>query len=79
MCAGQVTVRITITDVNDNPPVFTKSSYKFTAPEDLGTGVNVDGAKVLALDPDSGNKHALLTLYLTCQFWALAIQQQIKI
>lgn len=48
---GKVIVRITITDVNDNPPKFTQDVYVFNAREDLLVGSVVN--KTEATDPDS--------------------------
>uniref|UniRef100_A0A8C9S7Y7 Cadherin 8 n=1 Tax=Scleropages formosus TaxID=113540 RepID=A0A8C9S7Y7_SCLFO len=50
--SGTTTVTITLTDVNDNPPKFSKSLYEFTIPEDLGIGQV--GGKVKANDRDMG-------------------------
>ena len=50
-----VTVKITIEDVNDNPPSFPQQSYTFEVPEDLPIGDRLpNNAKVTATDPDSG-------------------------
>lgn len=48
---GQCTVKITITDVNDNPPAFPQASYTFSVEEDKLFGTTVD--TVTADDPDS--------------------------
>ncbi|XP_053376534.1 neural-cadherin-like [Mercenaria mercenaria] len=51
---GTVNVKITIEDVNDNPPSFPQQSYTFEAPEDLPIGDRLpNNAKVTATDPDS--------------------------
>uniref|UniRef100_A0A8C5BT97 Cadherin 6 n=1 Tax=Gadus morhua TaxID=8049 RepID=A0A8C5BT97_GADMO len=50
--SGTTTVSITLSDVNDNPPRFTKSLYEFRVPEtaDLGATVGL----LRALDADIG-------------------------
>ncbi|XP_069477477.1 neural-cadherin-like [Ambystoma mexicanum] len=50
--ASFTTVYINITDVNDNVPFFTSSTYEVTTPEGAETGTPV--AQVLATDLDSG-------------------------
>uniref|UniRef100_A0A671PVU5 Cadherin-8-like n=1 Tax=Sinocyclocheilus anshuiensis TaxID=1608454 RepID=A0A671PVU5_9TELE len=50
--SGTTTVTVTLTDINDNPPKFTKGSYEFTIPEDLGIGK--PGGRVKANDRDIG-------------------------
>ncbi|XP_033935529.1 cadherin-8 isoform X1 [Pseudochaenichthys georgianus] len=51
--SGTTTVTVTLTDVNDNPPKFSKSLYEFVIPEDLPIG-NM-GGKVKANDRDIGD------------------------
>ncbi|XP_026793537.3 cadherin-8 [Pangasianodon hypophthalmus] len=50
--SGTTTVTVTLTDVNDNPPKFSKGSYEFTIAEDLGIGK--PGGRVKANDRDIG-------------------------
>uniref|UniRef100_W5KKG7 Cadherin 8 n=1 Tax=Astyanax mexicanus TaxID=7994 RepID=W5KKG7_ASTMX len=52
--SGTTTVTVTLTDINDNPPKFSKgeSLYEFTIPEDLGIGK--PGGRVKASDRDIG-------------------------
>ncbi|XP_070711533.1 cadherin-8 [Pempheris klunzingeri] len=50
--SGTTTVTVTLTDVNDNPPKFSKSLYEFVIPEDLPMGKT--GGKVKANDRDIG-------------------------
>uniref|UniRef100_A0A9J8APK3 Cadherin 8 n=1 Tax=Cyprinus carpio carpio TaxID=630221 RepID=A0A9J8APK3_CYPCA len=50
--SGTTTVTVTLTDINDNPPKFTKGSFEFTIPEDLGIGK--PGGRVKANDRDIG-------------------------
>ncbi|XP_056317949.1 cadherin-8 [Danio aesculapii] len=50
--SGTTTVTVTLTDINDNPPKFTKGSYEFHIPEDLGIGK--PGGRVKANDRDIG-------------------------
>ncbi|XP_030270931.1 cadherin-8 isoform X1 [Sparus aurata] len=50
--SGTTTVTVTLTDVNDNPPKFSKSLYEFVIPEDLPIGKM--GGKVKANDRDIG-------------------------
>ncbi|XP_051236080.1 cadherin-8 isoform X1 [Dicentrarchus labrax] len=50
--SGTTTVTVTLTDVNDNPPKFSKSLYEFVIPEDLPVGKM--GGKVKANDRDIG-------------------------
>uniref|UniRef100_H3D3P6 Cadherin domain-containing protein n=1 Tax=Tetraodon nigroviridis TaxID=99883 RepID=H3D3P6_TETNG len=50
--SGTTTVSITLSDVNDNPPRFTKTLYEFRVPESLEPG-SVVGV-VRALDADIG-------------------------
>ena len=46
------TLEVSIQDVNDNDPVFTKSTYSFSVPENHDVGTVVDA--VTATDPDTG-------------------------
>ncbi|XP_034536625.1 cadherin-8 isoform X2 [Notolabrus celidotus] len=50
--SGTTTVTVTLTDINDNPPKFSKSLYEFVIPEDLPIGKM--GGKVKANDRDVG-------------------------
>ncbi|MCJ8747188.1 hypothetical protein PDJAM_G00150520 [Pangasius djambal] len=50
--SGTTTVTVTLTDINDNPPKFSKGSYEFTISEDLGIGK--PGGRVKANDRDIG-------------------------
>ncbi|XP_017281370.1 cadherin-8 isoform X1 [Kryptolebias marmoratus] len=50
--SGTTTVTVTLTDINDNPPKFSKSLYEFVIPEDLPVGKM--GGKVKADDRDIG-------------------------
>ncbi|XP_058485128.1 cadherin-8 isoform X2 [Solea solea] len=50
--SGTTTVTVTLTDINDNPPKFSKSLYDFVIPEDLPLGTM--GGKVKANDRDIG-------------------------
>ncbi|KAL3266865.1 hypothetical protein HHI36_011017, partial [Cryptolaemus montrouzieri] len=49
---GEMTVNITIQDVNDNQPVFNQTRYFATVPENATVGTSV--LKVFATDNDSG-------------------------
>uniref|UniRef100_UPI0037E93FFE cadherin-8 isoform X1 n=1 Tax=Semicossyphus pulcher TaxID=241346 RepID=UPI0037E93FFE len=51
--SGTTTVTVTLTDINDNPPKFSKSLYEFVIPEDLPIGKM--GGKVKANDRDVGD------------------------
>ncbi|KAG7455402.1 hypothetical protein MATL_G00256250 [Megalops atlanticus] len=50
--SGTTSVTVTLTDVNDNPPRFSRKSYQFTVPESLPVASVV--AKIKAADPDLG-------------------------
>ncbi|XP_075884541.1 cadherin-8 isoform X2 [Nelusetta ayraudi] len=50
--SGTTTVTVTLTDINDNPPKFSKSLYEFVLPEDLP--LERMGGKVKANDRDIG-------------------------
>ncbi|KAM9410275.1 LOW QUALITY PROTEIN: cadherin-8 [Pholidichthys leucotaenia] len=50
--SGTTNVTVTLTDINDNPPKFSKSLYEFVIPEDLPIGKM--GGKVKANDRDIG-------------------------
>uniref|UniRef100_A0A8C6S4X8 Cadherin 8 n=1 Tax=Neogobius melanostomus TaxID=47308 RepID=A0A8C6S4X8_9GOBI len=50
--SGTTTVTVTLTDINDNPPKFSKSLYEFVIPEDLPMGKT--GGNVKANDRDIG-------------------------
>uniref|UniRef100_A0AAQ4QVH3 Cadherin domain-containing protein n=1 Tax=Gasterosteus aculeatus aculeatus TaxID=481459 RepID=A0AAQ4QVH3_GASAC len=50
--SGTTTVTVTLMDINDNPPKFSKSLYEFVIPEDLPVGKM--GGKVKANDRDIG-------------------------
>ncbi|XP_077443431.1 cadherin-8 [Stigmatopora argus] len=50
--SGTTTVTVTLTDINDNPPKFSKNLYEFVIPENLPIGQM--GGKVKANDRDVG-------------------------
>ncbi|KAG9278436.1 cadherin-7-like [Astyanax mexicanus] len=50
--SGTTSVTVTLTDVNDNPPRFSRKSYQFAVPESLPVASVV--AKIKALDSDVG-------------------------
>ncbi|XP_074549243.1 cadherin-10-like [Halichoeres trimaculatus] len=50
--SGTTTVSITLSDVNDNPPRFTKTLYEFRVPESLELGSTV--GVIRAMDADIG-------------------------
>ncbi|XP_060949741.1 cadherin-6-like isoform X2 [Limanda limanda] len=50
--SGTTTVSITLSDVNDNPPRFTKTVYEFRVPESLPLGATV--GLIRAVDGDIG-------------------------
>ncbi|XP_066511850.1 cadherin-7-like isoform X1 [Hoplias malabaricus] len=50
--SGTTTVTVTLTDVNDNPPRFSRKSYQFSMPESLPLAAEV--ANIKALDSDVG-------------------------
>ncbi|XP_030650023.1 cadherin-8 [Chanos chanos] len=50
--SGTTTVTVTLTDINDNPPKFTRGLYEFVIPENLPIGK--PGGKVEANDRDIG-------------------------
>nr|ABD64678.1 cadherin-7 type II [Danio rerio] len=50
--SGTTSVTVTLTDVNDNPPRFSRKSYQFAVPESLPVASVV--AKIKALDSDIG-------------------------
>ncbi|XP_061109916.1 cadherin-7-like [Conger conger] len=50
--SGTTSVTVTLTDVNDNPPRFSRKSYQFSVPESLPLASAV--AKIKAADPDVG-------------------------
>uniref|UniRef100_A0A3B3ZB06 Cadherin domain-containing protein n=1 Tax=Periophthalmus magnuspinnatus TaxID=409849 RepID=A0A3B3ZB06_9GOBI len=50
--SGTTTVSITLSDVNDNPPRFTKALYEFRVPESLELGAPVGALR--AVDADIG-------------------------
>lgn len=50
---GQMTVNITIQDVNDNTPIFNQSRYFASVPENATIGTNV--LQVYATDTDAGS------------------------
>ena len=58
------TATVTVTDTNDNPPVFSQNTYKFNVSEDVPTGTSV--GRVTASDADTG-LNAVLT-YLIGSF-----------
>ncbi|XP_066533870.1 protocadherin Fat 4 [Hoplias malabaricus] len=58
---GRINVTINVTDVNDNPPVFTSPEYTTWIPENSAIGSSV--IQVEATDKDSGS-HAQITYSL---------------
>lgn len=58
------TVKVNITDINDNAPVFTNVFYSFDVPEDTPIGTTI--ALVEAVDADQGlNGEVVYTLVST--------------
>lgn len=53
MTALTFQVNVTVTDVNDNPPVFRDSNLKFSAVEN--TSVPLVLGKIVVTDKDSGD------------------------
>uniref|UniRef100_A0A667YPL4 Cadherin 7a n=1 Tax=Myripristis murdjan TaxID=586833 RepID=A0A667YPL4_9TELE len=51
--SGTTSVTVTLTDVNDNPPHFSRKNYQFTVPESAPVAAVV--AKIKALDLDMGS------------------------
>lgn len=56
-------VKLTITDVNDNPPVFTLSQYTASVYEDTAPKALL--TRIQAIDPDEGNARTTCTQYGT--------------
>lgn len=52
-----MTVTVTVTDVNDNPPALEKLEFTATVPEDALTNTVV--TKIRAVDPDLGEETSL--------------------
>ena len=50
--SASVTVTVSLTDINDNPPVFTEASYTASVAENIGSSQSV--TTVAATDADSG-------------------------
>lgn len=50
-CHAQV--KLTVTDVNDNPPIFTLSQYTASVYEDTATKALL--TRIQAIDPDEGD------------------------
>ncbi|KAL8624012.1 hypothetical protein ACOMHN_041602 [Nucella lapillus] len=68
---ASATLTITLTDHNDNSPIFTMAPYYFEVPEDADIGATV--ARVLATDADLGeNAHVTYDVMST---WASDIFQ----
>uniref|UniRef100_A0A8C3PES8 Cadherin 24 n=1 Tax=Chrysemys picta bellii TaxID=8478 RepID=A0A8C3PES8_CHRPI len=55
--SGSVTVTVTLSDVNDNPPKFPQNSYQFSVLETLPPGSPV--GRLRAHDPDEGDNARL--------------------
>ena len=51
--SGRITVNVTILDLNDNPPTFSRQRYTASVPENATVGTGV--VTVAAADPDLGN------------------------
>ncbi|EDL76398.1 rCG49295, isoform CRA_ah [Rattus norvegicus] len=49
---GTAQIQIEVTDANDNPPVFSQSTYKVSLRENMPSGTSV--LTVMATDPDEG-------------------------
>ncbi|EPY80489.1 protocadherin-16 [Camelus ferus] len=60
--SSTVPVTVTVLDVNDNPPVFTRSSYRVAVPEDTPIGAEL--LQVEASDADPG-PHGLVRFTLS--------------
>ena len=59
------TVRLTITDINDNSPMFTEDSYSFTLNENTPTTPTVIIGYVVASDADqNGNQTVRKFIYI---------------
>ncbi|KAK3597674.1 hypothetical protein CHS0354_040047 [Potamilus streckersoni] len=57
--SNTVIVQINVTDVNDNPPVFSQSAYTAKVREDLKVGTKF--LQLVATDADSTKKNTLIT------------------
>lgn len=55
---GETAVNITLTDVNDNPPLFTQSIFQFSVPESSKPGTPV--GRIRATDKDIGQNAEML-------------------
>ncbi|XP_053575593.1 protocadherin gamma-B5 [Bombina bombina] len=60
--SSEINIKIEISDVNDNPPVFMKSSYDLYIPENNLPGASI--YRIHASDPDSG-ENAKIVYYIS--------------
>lgn len=62
-------VRLTITDVNDNPPIFTLSQYVASVYEDTTPKALL--TRIQAIDPDEGNARTIcMSTELEWCYWS---------
>lgn len=65
-------VQLAVTDVNDNPPIFTLSQYTASVYEDTATKALL--TRIQAIDPDEGDTVLLLLLILLLLLLVLSLQ-----
>lgn len=67
-------VKLTVTDVNDNPPIFTLSQYTASVYEDTTPKALL--TRIQAIDPDEGNAK---TMFMSTAFlFVLPVLPQLK-
>lgn len=67
---GTAQIQIEVTDANDNPPVFSQSTYKVSLPENMPSGTSV--LTVMATDPDEG-----VNAEITYSFKSLVLERDL--
>ena len=62
---GFTTVIITLRDINDSPPEFTRNNYVFSVSE--GTPIGTPVGTVVATDNDGGDSGRVSVPYINCK------------
>jgi hypothetical protein len=67
-----LTINVTVSDINDNKPIFSRTQYDITVPEDISVTSKI--LNITAVDKDAGkNGEVEYTLRRLIKFWFVVI------